>query len=564
MLTLRASRSRWLFALVLVVASGVAACSRACGKSEITPPFPDPPQSLAGTPCELLDNAPTVGPRSALPSDPLLASYTEQIEGALEASLALEGLVQATDYGYRKPLTEAENACARRLLAIVTSKLAPEDIMRKAAQESASILLRGDASTPERTKLRETLALAADASLSVPSNVKLERRFDSSRESGYTTSVTEYLASFPANARLRRALVPHFHPIVEDNYSSFDGDLDKNEVLLRETVEAWPARAALDYELLVAADWTSQDPEQRTWMWLRVPFARITLDLGRTGNALRVVRDLAKQRPEIAKELLPVAKKWHARARASNQRARWSALVAYLEADAPDPGDPPEPALARAIAGDERSARWALGYVPNELEEHAPRPFPFVRDRAVIQATVARAEKVTTDEDRILVLDALAQMPPGTSLETIASMTASLNPNVWRAAVEAISRQIDQLPIKAEPGELAAGVERRKHAASLLGPHVSELHADLAPRVCAHPEAIAFLADAGDKEIDDAVVHCIEATPNPDIDFLTTLFHACLDHPRLGWTKTGRALARSAKPGDYAVRVANGCIKGVD
>jgi hypothetical protein len=85
--------------------------------------------------------------------------------------------------------------------------------------------------------------------------------------------------------------------------------------------------------------------------------------------------------------------------------------------------------------------------------------------------------------------------------------------------------------------------------------------------VCAHPHAITFLADADDKSLDAEVVACIEGKPQPDIDFLTTLFHACLDHRGLGWTKSGEALSKTAEPGEkgsYARRVANGCIKGED
>lgn len=272
-------------------------------------------------------------------------------------------------------------------------------------------------------------------------------------------------------------------------------------------------------------------------------------------------------RPGIAKQLLPVARSYATRDWASNRKARWTALLAYLEAGAPDPGEPREPALARALTGDEASARWALGYLPNELQEHAPRPFPYLRDLAVIEATVARAELVTTDEDRVLVLDVLSQMLPGTALAMMARSSGSPNESVWRAAVAAMEKQIGQLPIKAPPGELKAVAERRVNAARLLAPHVAVLRTGLAPRVCAHPSAIGFLADAGDKGIDAEVLPCVEGKPQPDTDFLTALFHACLDHPELGWARTGMALSKTAVPGErgyYARRVANGCTTGKD
>ena len=302
-------------------------------------------------------------------------------------------------------------------------------------------------------------------------------------------------------------------------------------------------------------------------MWLRVPFARIPLDLGLSGNALRVVRDLKKERPAIVQDLLPVVRKYAAKGLPSNRKARWTALEAYLEAGAPDPGEPREPALARALEGDERSARWALGYLPNQLEEHAPRPIPYLRDSAVIKATVARAELVTTDEDRILVLTALSQMPPATALAMMARSTSSPNESVWRAAVEAMDEQIKQLPIKAAPGDLEAGEERRAHAAKLLAPHLDILRAGLAPRICAHSELITFLADAGDKTIDAEVLRCVDGKPQPDTDFLGTLVRSCLDHHDLGWAKTGTALTNTADPGDngnYARRVSNGCLTGRD
>jgi hypothetical protein len=48
---------------------------------------------------------------------------------------------------------------------------------------------------------------------------------------------------------------------------------------------------------------------------------------------------------------------------------------------------------------------------------------------------------------------------------------------------------------------------------------------------------------------------------------VAALLRACVDHPALGWTKSGAALSKTAVAGDrgaYARRVARGCIKGED
>jgi hypothetical protein len=149
----------------------------------------------------------------------------------------------------------------------------------------------------------------------------------------------------------------------------------------------------------------------------------------------------------------------------------------------------------------------------------------------------------------------------------MARSTSSPNESVWRAAVEAIDSQIKQLPIKSPPGDLEAEAERRAHAAKLLAPYLDVLRAGLAPRICARPEVITFLADANDRSIDAEVLPCVDGKKQPDTGFLGTLFSTCLDHHDLGWTKTGTALSRTAEAGDngsYARRVSNGCVTGRD
>jgi hypothetical protein len=338
-------------ALLIVVLATALATARFCGRSGSPRNEGAEYPSLEGTLCEVIDKTPAARPRVPLPNDPALAAWTEQQESGLEEALAIEAIVQTSGYGSEKP-TDAELACARKLWGVVASRLSTNDWRRDEAYASMTRLVRGDAGSLERTKLARALELAADASPPAPSaNSTLLQRIDPPTSADAASSVARYLAAFPSNARLRRALIAHFRPMVEDNYNSLDGDLDKTEIFMRETVESWPERAGLDYELLVASDWTSQDPKLSTWMWLRAPFARITLDLGPTGNSLRVVRDLRRGHPEITRQLLPVAERRTAKAMASNRKARWMALVAYLESDAPDPGDPPEPALARALEG---------------------------------------------------------------------------------------------------------------------------------------------------------------------------------------------------------------------
>lgn len=554
--------------LVVVLLAGAAAGSRACGKTGPARRELEVYPSLEGTLCEVLAKAPPAHPQGPLPSDPALAAWTERVESTLEEALALEAIGQANNYGHGPIPSEAETACVRKLWTHVAVAL-PAGRMRSIAEDAVSRLFRRDASSPERDKLEAVRERVPDASSPVSSSLTTTALLHEVATLGNRAceSAPLFLAAFPENARLRRALIVHYGPCVEDNFNSIDGELERAEIFMHETLKSWPERAGLDFELLVAADATSQDPKARTWVWLGAPFARIPLDLGLTGNALWVVRDLKKERPAIVQALLPTVRNYAAKNLPSNRKARWTALEAYLEAGAPDPGEPREPALARALEGDERSARWALGYLPNQLQEHAPRPFPYLRDPAIVKATAARAELVTTDEDRILVLNALSQMPPGTALAMMARSTSSPNDSVSRAAIRAIDDQIKQLPIKSPPGDLEAGAERRAHAARLLAPHLDILRAGLASRVCAHPEVITFLADANDRSIDSEVLPCVDGKPQPDTGFLGTLFHSCLDHPDLGWKKTGLALSKTAQTGDnghYARRVSNGCLTGHD
>ena len=134
--------------------------------------------------------------------------------------------------------------------------------MRSVAESTVTRMFRRDAASPERDKLEAIRDRVLDASSPSSSSVAVMGLL---REVGTLgdracESAPKFLAAFPENARLRRALILHYGPCVEDNYNSIDGPLDRTEIFMHETLKSWPDRAALDFELLVAADATSQDP----------------------------------------------------------------------------------------------------------------------------------------------------------------------------------------------------------------------------------------------------------------------------------------------------------------
>jgi hypothetical protein len=249
--------------------------------------------------------------------------------------------------------------------------------------------------------------------------------------------------------------------------------------------------------------------------------------------------------------LLAVAKRRATSTAPPHRRARWAALAAYLDAGVPDPGVPPEAGLARALGADAASARWALGLIPNELEEHAPRPFPYVRDVALTKAIAARSEAVETDEDTVLALDASSLAAPGTGLALAVRATSSPQPGVQRAAMAALTRQIQQLD--------GSG---RAHA--LFAPHMADLRRGLVSRVCTSTEVLSFLAAAGDDALDTEASSCLTSNPDPGTSYLHELFGQCMAR-EFGMSKTASALEAIAKPGeegDYTRRVARGCKTG--
>lgn len=508
-----------------------------------------PPVSLEGTYCVAIDSTP-YRPRGPLPQDPVLAEWTQWVESATEQYLALVAYGAAHDRATPPP-DARELACIRRLYGVVQTRMPEGSFLRVYAHEIVTRLLSyADAGADAPSAPAEGRKPTPDARIH-----RLTEQDTTDEQSCRSTRA--FLAGMPENARLRRALLLHFTGCVEDNYSSVDGELDRYEPFLRATAEASPDRLGLDFELLTASASQLMDAERSTLRWLREPFGRITLDLGETGNALRVVRDLARGRPDVAPALLPTARRLAVLARLPpHRRARWVALRAYLEAGAPDPGEPMEPGLVRELeSGDARRVQWALGFLPNELEEHAPRPYPFIRDKALIGALVRASsqERVLSEEENVLLLDALSRTPPGTAFAFLVRMTASPSESVWLAASQAIDRQLFQL-------EGASPVP-------VLSPHIEGLRAGLGRHVCTHVEALSLLIAANDKQLDAELASCLSSHAVLDTSFLQSLFGECVRHHDLGWARTAAALDALAKPGDsgeYARHVAHGCRIGAD
>jgi hypothetical protein len=514
-------QSRAVTAILLVLLlGGCAALLLVCGKSGKARYEPTP--DLNGTYCEKLKKLPPGHPRGPLPSDARLAQWTVEMESVIETFFAHEAL--ENNHSRLQPLSGPDDACEKELF----------QTLRKNQPEKQAIL---QAYGVEQEDCR---------------------------------SLTKFWGHFPDNARLRRALIAIYRGCVEDNFNSIDGELDRNEAFLRLTAIVFPERLGIDFELLTDDDGTVKTDTM--FVWSNTAFGRTSLDLGMTGNALKVVRDITKSKPELAKQFLPTARKWAESPKlASHRRARWQALVAYIEAGAPDPGDPAEPELARAIERDMPSARWALAFIPNELEEHAPRPYPYVKDTNLIRATTARTESLTTEEDVVLGLDAVSRMPPGTALEWIAKHAGSSTKGVSKAAISAINRQIEQLPLddKATDDSLSPDDDkpRAKNTAKLLKPIQQLLITTLRPRICTDHQAFDLILKSDNKSIDADFVTCLGPNPKPSQAALETVFQACLYRREYGWQLTAKTLESAAPPGDegsYARRVAKGCRTGND
>jgi hypothetical protein len=516
--------------LLVLLLGGCAALLLVCGKSGKA--RYEPTQDLKGTYCEKLAKLPAAHPRGPLPQDATLAKWTLDMESAIEPMLAQEAL-ESNHSPRHNPMSGPDEACSKQLA----------ETLKKNLPEKQPIL---QAHHVEQEDCR---------------------------------SIDKFLGHFPDNARLRRALTSIYRCCVEDNFNSIDGVLDKNEPFLRLTAKVFPERLGIDFELLTEDDWSVKTDS--TFVWTKTPFGRTSLDLGPTGNALKVVRDIAKERPEMLPLLLPTAKKWADSSKLpSHRRARWQALVTYIEAGAPDPGEAGSAELIRAMERDVGSARWALAFLPNELEEHAPRPYPYIKDADLIRVVTARTTSMTTattrEEDIVLGLDAVSRMPPGTALDWIASYLHSPTKGIWEAAISAINRQIEQLPLddgreKITDEEAYNLIDRdepkRKTIAKFLKPVQDVLVLSLKQRICVDYEAFDLVLKADDQKIDADFVACLGPDPKPIAKSPEFVFSACLQRREYGWQLTGKALESMAAPGDsgnYLRRIANGCRTGKD
>ncbi len=487
---------------------------------------PTPPANpLAGTPCETLANAGPPHPRGPLPEDPKLAAFTTQVESVADEYLALEALNvgQMESLGWRGP-DEATRACARVLWDRLREQLPVQSELRLRAQAMTQALFEWKDGGTQAPATRDVLPGAKPPGPVVRAWSLTGRDADSQ----VCDSVAGFLKPFPPNPRLRRALLLHFSPCVID-FSSFDGPLDVTEPLMRATAAALPDRIALTYALRLAKAKTEPQLEASIFIADVPPFHRIPLDLGPTGNALRVIRDLVAKDDAQRLALLAIAKQRAEAQAPAQRRARWVALVAYLEAGVPDPGTPPEAGLARALSADMASARWALGLIPNELHESVPRPYPHVRDRALTAALAARSEALETDEDVVLALDAVSRAAPGTGAPLLVRAAGSKLSGVRDAALAAIKRQVEQLP---DP--------RGAHA--VFAPHIDGLRMGLASQTCTSDEALQTLADLGDLKLDVEVAACLLSHPERvDRDTLPALRRVCRRR-EFGWSQTAQVL----------------------
>lgn len=539
-----------LLALLLGALGGLVAF---CGKKK------EVPVSIAGTTCELLANAPPSEPRTPLPDDPLLARWTQQMEAIELEVLALRAMANQRA---RSPRTTPEEAaCARRLWQKITTRLPAHDVLRDALTAVANeIVAPPYTDAGERIPTRGT---SGPLDLSELDAGAYERGgpFDHALwdvtakwDDSHCNDLGAFLGAFPPNVRLQRALVLRYSPCVEDNFSSIDGPLDKNERLLRTTAEAFPELTPITFELVTLGDLTSQTVLSTDYFRAGAPIGRTALDLGPTGNALRVVEALAEKDPSLPPKLVLFAKRMAEGPLPPNRRARWVGLLDYLAAGAPAPGRP----FAELVA-DPASAWWALAYVPNELMEHGPR-VDLLDDPALIEAAGARAATADTPERAVLALDVLARMPPGTATAFVAKQTASPHEGVVAAALLTINAQRSRLrPPGAAPSRAPV---------AFLVEHLAALRAGLARRSCAVPLALETLLDANDTEIDEDLARCVEAEPDVARLRSSSMLIECRARRELGWTKTVAALearAPDAGPGgDSLRRLAHACRTGED
>ncbi len=250
-----------------------------------------------------------------------------------------------------------------------------------------------------------------------------------------------FTVSLPDNIRLRRVMALYYQPSVEDNFNSIDGELNIAEPILRTTAKAFPEKLGKTYRILVESGVGVNE-------WFTGPL-KIPGDWGPTGNALKVMADLLHDADAAKGEILFVARTQSAKLDNPNMRCRWLALAAYLEDGHPDMRANSDAILIEKLDGSESQRRWALAWLPNLLAEAAPRTPQEYKTMGVPKAVISNAGKCATDEDQILLCNAIGTFPPPIGLEQVMNIASaqSSNINVWRNALDAISLQYSRVRV---------------------------------------------------------------------------------------------------------------------
>lgn len=214
------------------------------------------------------------------------------------------------------------------------------------------------------------------------------------------------------NDRLRLALAMYYQGCASCGLSSIDGELDVTEPLLRLTARCRPDLLGPVYRF-----------RGFETAWFDSGLLKIPGDFGPTGNGLLVTCDILKDAPNAKREILDVARsRAGIKGRTPDQVARWAALAAFIEDGAPDPRLDWPGALIKKLTGSDAERRWALAWLPNQLAESAPRPYPYIKDAKIAAAVVAASRKCKSPVDQVLALDALRVCPPSAGLSAICEL----------------------------------------------------------------------------------------------------------------------------------------------
>lgn len=361
-----------------------------------------------------------------------------------------------------------------------------------------------------------------------------------------------FTASLPDNIRLRRVMTLYYQPSVEDNFNSIDGELNLAEPILRTTAKTFPEKLGKTYRTLV---------ESGTGVngWFTGPL-RIPGDWGPTGNALKVTADLLHDAGAAKDEILAVAKTQAAKADNPNMRCRWLALVAYLEDGHPDMRTNPDAILIEKLDGTESQRRWALAWLPNLLAEAAPRTPQEYKNMGVPDAVISNAGKCATDEDQILLCNAIGTFPPPTGLEQVMNIASaqSSNLSVWRNAVDAIFRQYSR--VRVQPARELDPVMPNPDFIRLL----PALRKALYPRLSDKPDCstvLRILAELQDPELDGQIARHLLGGKIEGTTFMQSSAATVSFYKHLQWPRTIAAFEALGKDqtfaqSEYAARLA--------